>query len=74
MPSDIITVPPGTRLNAVVLHDGETHVWIAVAKRDEDYRQWQGTYLRIERTGRVTRVTVDNNYDTDMEFVIREGD
>lgn len=72
--TDIITVPLGTRLNAVVLHGDEVHVWIAIGQRDEDYNQWRGTYLRVERSGRVTRVTVDDHYATDDEFVIREGD
>uniref|UniRef100_A0A6H1ZAY4 Uncharacterized protein n=1 Tax=viral metagenome TaxID=1070528 RepID=A0A6H1ZAY4_9ZZZZ len=56
-----------------MLHGDEVHVWTAVGKRDEDYSQWRGTYLRIERSGRVTRVTVDDNYATDMELVVREG-
>lgn len=67
-------MPHGTRCHAIVLHDNEVHVWIATASRDDDYKKWQGTFLRIEQSGRVTRVTVGEHLDHDEEFVIRQGD
>lgn len=70
----IIGIPLGTRLSSVVLVGGEVHIWIALKKREKDYSRWQGTYLRVEQSGRVTRVTQDDNYTTDDEFVIKERD
>ena len=70
--ADIIGIPYGTRLQALVLVDGETHVWIACKKRGPDYSKWQGTYLRIEPSGRVTRVTNDDAYTCTDEFIIKE--
>lgn len=49
-------------------------MWIAVKCRGKDYADWQGTYLRVEQSGRVTRVRKDDAYDTDDEFVIKEAD
>lgn len=69
---DVIGIPLGTRLASVVLVRGEVHIWIAVKCRGANYDNWQGTYLRIEQSGRVTRVRRDNAYDTDDEFVIKE--
>ena len=82
---EIIGIPHGTRLHAIVLippsdsdklyeRGGETHVWTACKQRGPDYSKWQGTYLRIENNGRITRVTVDDNYTVDDEFVIKEAD
>lgn len=72
--TDIIGIPLGTRLHAVVLHGGCVHVWIALKSRAKDYSQWQGTYLNIEPNGRVTRVTRDDAYTCDDEFVVKEAD
>lgn len=85
MKREIIGIPSGTRLQAVVLippsdidklydRSGETHIWIACKQRGPDYSKWQGTYLRVEPNGRVTRVTVDDNNTCDDEFVIKEAD
>ena len=71
---DIIGIPLGTRLASIVLVRGETHVWIALKKREPDYTRWQGTYLRIEPTGRVTRVTQDDENPVDDTFLIKKGD
>jgi hypothetical protein len=68
----IIGIPYGTRLLSVVLVGGETHLWTAVKCRGP-YEKWQGTYLRIENNGRVTRVTKDDAYTVDDEFVIKEN-
>lgn len=70
----IIGIPLGTRLSSVVLVGGEVHVWIALKKRVPVYSDWQGTYLRIETNGRVTRVTNDDVYTTTDEFIIKEAD
>lgn len=67
----IIDIPYGTRLASVVLVRGEVHVWIALKSKGPEYNKWQGTYLRIEESGRVTRVTQDDNYTTDDEFLIK---
>lgn len=73
--ADIIGIPYGTRLQQLVLVGAEVHVWIAVrTPRPRSYSDWQGTFLRVEPNGRVTRVTRDDNYTTDDEFVIREAD
>ena len=74
MKPTIIGIPHGTRLQAVVLCNNEIHAWVACKQRGPDYSKWQGTYLKIEYNGRVTRVTVDDNYDVDDEFVIKEKD
>lgn len=71
---DIIGVPYGARLEQVVLYHGEVHVWMAIKCRPDKYEDWQGTYLRIERNGRVTRVTQDDAYDYDQEFLIKKGE
>jgi hypothetical protein len=71
---EVINMPWGTRLYAVVTHGDEVHVWIAVARRSENYDEWRGTFINFERNGRVTRVTVDDNYPTDDIMVIREGE
>lgn len=69
----IIGIPLGTRLQQLVLSGGEVHVWIAVkTPRPADYALWQGTYLRVEPSGRVTRVTRDDAYMCDDEFIIKE--
>ena len=71
MPS-IIGIPLGTRLSQVVLAGDEVHVWIAIKCRGNNYDDWQGTYLRIEANKRVTRITRDDAYTVDDEFVIKE--
>lgn len=70
----IVGIPLGTRLQQLVLVGGEVHVWIAVKSRSRNYDEWQGTYLRIEPNGRITRVTHDDAYTCDDEFVIKEAD
>lgn len=70
---DVIGIPLGTRLQSLVLIGGEVHVWIAVKQRSKNYAEWQGTYIRIEQSGRVTRVRHDDAYDTDDEFLIKEA-
>ena len=71
---DIITVPYGTRLNGLALSDeGEVHVWIANKDRSVPYEQWEGTFIRIEPNGRVTRVTRESGIIEEIpEMVIRE--
>lgn len=68
---EIIGIPYGTRLQALVLIGDETHVWIACKSRGSDYSKWQGTYLRIKSDGSITRVTIDDAYTVDDEFVIK---
>lgn len=71
----VIGIPLGTRLQQLVLVGGETHVWIAVKNTHLLYEKWQGTYLRIEPNGRVTRVTRDDALVDDPEpFVIKDAD
>lgn len=72
--AQIIGIPLGTRLSQVVLVGGEVHIWIALKSRHVPYEQWQGTYLRCETNGRVTRVTRDDAYECDDVFVIKEKD
>lgn len=69
----MIGIPAGTRLQGLVVFGGEVHVWIAVKCRGP-YAEWQGTYIRIEPNGRITRVRRDDAYDMDDEFVIKEAD
>jgi hypothetical protein len=72
---DVIAIPLGTRLTGLaVTHNGEVHVWIANKDKSIPYEQWEGTYLRIEPSGRITRVTKDsaNNPDYD-ELVIKDA-
>lgn len=71
MKREIIGIPHGTRLNALVMLENEIHVWIACKQRGPDYSKWQGTYLRIEHNGRITRITNDGSRD-DEEFVVKE--
>ena len=71
--AEIIGIPLGTRLHALVVHGDEIHVWIALKARLRDYDKWQGTYLRIEPNKRITRVTRDESYMCDDEFVIKEA-
>lgn len=67
-------MPYGTRCHAIALVDDEVHVWIALnTQRSDDYSKWQGTFLRIDRRGNVSRVTVDDELDYDPEFIVREG-
>lgn len=69
---NVINAPVGTRLYAIVTHGDEVHVWIAIARRSEYYEDWRGTYISLEPSGRVTRVTADDNYPTDDIMIIRE--
>lgn len=68
----IIGIPLGTRLSSVVLAGDEVHIWIALKNRSREYQDWEGTFLRVESSGRVTRVTKDSAYTVDDEFVIKE--
>lgn len=53
----------------------ETHVWIATKNTHLRYEKWQGTYLRVEANGRVTRVTIDDALPVDpVPFVIKDAD
>lgn len=72
MAHDVIGIPLGTRLCSVVLVSGEVHIWTAVKCRDKDYAKWQGTYMRIEPSGRVSLVRRDDAYDVDDVFLIKE--
>lgn len=69
-----IAIPLGTRLTGLAItDDGEVHVWIANKDKSVPYEQWQGTFLRIDQRGNVTRVTVDDALPQhEDEFVIRE--
>lgn len=71
---EIVGVPNGTRLQALVLVDDGVHIWTACRQRGPDYTKWQGTYLYVKHDGSITRVTVDDNYTVDDEFVIKEKD
>lgn len=70
---DIITVPLGTRLTGLALTtEGEVHVWIANKDRSVNYEHWEGTFIRIEPNGRVTRVTREQGITSEIpELVIR---
>jgi hypothetical protein len=71
----VIGVPYGVRLTAIVLVDNETHIWTATKRRHAEYKKWRGTFFRIESSGRVTRVTIDESIvDGEMEFLIKEAD
>lgn len=65
---DVIGIPMGTRLQSVVLQNGEVHIWIAVKSMTGVPATWVGTYLRVEPNGKVTRVTTGEFED---EFVIK---
>lgn len=70
-----IIVPLGTRLTGLAIgDDGEVHVWVANKDKTVPYNEWEGTFIRIEPSGRVTRVTKDsaNIIDYD-ELVIKDG-
>lgn len=73
--ADLIAIPLGTRLTGlVVTHDNEVHVWIANKDKSVPYEQWQGTFIRVEPTGRITRVTIDTAIEGgEDEFVIKAG-
>lgn len=68
----IIGIPLGTRLHALVLCGAETHVWIALKNRHDEYEKWQGTYLCVEPNGQVTRITRDEH--TEDAFIIKPPD
>lgn len=73
---DIISVPFGTRLTGLALTpEGEVHVWVANKDRSINYEHWEGTFIRIEPNGRVTRVTRESGITSEIpELVIREPD
>lgn len=72
-PIDIIGIPSGTRLHQIVTIGDVVHVWIAVKNRGHTYADWQGTYIELKPDGQITRVTVDDAYTCDDEFIIRKG-
>lgn len=71
-----IAIPLGTRLTGLaIMPDGEVHVWIANKDKSIPYVAWQGTFIRIETNGRITRVTRDDALPVDVdELVIRNAD
>ncbi len=69
--SNIVGIPLGTRLHAIVIGADYCDVWIALKKRGPDVSAYQGTYLRCYHNGRVTRVTRDDNYEHDDEMEVR---
>lgn len=73
---DIVAIPLGTRLTGLAVGDnGEVHVWIANKDKSLPYSEWEGTFLRIELSGRITRVTRDTSNTPDYdELEIRSGD
>ena len=46
-----IFVPPGTRLHMIVRRDDHWEVWTATDKRDNDSRNWRGTYIALHDNG-----------------------
>ena len=74
MSKQLVGVPLGTRLHAVVIGDDYVDIWIALKSRGPDVSLYQGTYLRCYHNGRVTRVTRDDNYDVDDWFEVRPAD
>lgn len=72
---DPIIVPLGARLTGLAVgNNGEVHIWLANKDKSVPYEQWEGTYLRIEPSGRITRVTKDTSNTTDYdELVIKDG-
>ena len=72
---DQIIVPLGARLTGLAVGDnGEVHVWLANKDKSVPYEQWQGTFIRIEPSGRITRVTKDTANVVDFdELVIRNA-
>lgn len=66
---DLVTVPKGTRLQAIVTHEHYTDVWFAVRDMAVPVYEWQGSFLRMYPNGQVTRITDDGvTYD---EFIVR---
>lgn len=76
MTQKIVGIPLGTRLHQIVLcDDGATHVWIAIKARAHEYKDWQGTYICINRDGSVFRITRDDALPIDPEpFMIKDAD
>jgi hypothetical protein len=75
MRTDVIGIPRGTRLEAVVRFGEHWHIWIACKSRGEQYIKWQGTFLDCAPDGSVTRVTRDDAYAVDPEpFEIKGPD
>ena len=72
---DIVAIPLGTRLTGLAVgNNGEVHVWIGNKDKSLPYEQWEGTFLRIEPSGRITRVTKDTSNTPDYdELEIRNG-
>lgn len=66
----IIDVLQGTRLVAIVLVDGETHIWTATKNRGANYKKWQGTFLRVYHNGLIVRTTIDDAIQDGLEEVV----
>lgn len=74
MNKNIVGIPLGTRLHAIVIGDTYVDVWIALKKRGPDASAYQGTFLRVHNNGQVVRITRDDAYTCDDEFEIRPAD
>lgn len=64
---DRIGIPLRTPLVALFRVTSGWHVWIAVRDPQMPYTKWQGTYLALDDTGGVTRVTI---YDDGHEAIM----
>jgi hypothetical protein len=73
--TDLIAIPLGTRLTGLaVAHNGEVHIWIANKDKSVPYEQWQGTFIRVEPSGRISRVTIDTAIEGgEDELVIKKS-
>lgn len=71
--AELIAIPLGTRLTGLAVTDtGEVHVWFANRDKSVPYEEWEGSFLRIEPSGRITRVTIDRQIENgEDELTIR---
>lgn len=74
MSKQIIAIPLGTRLSALVINADSCDVWIALKQRGPDVSAYQGTFLRVYHNGKVERITRDNSYDVDDIMIVRPAD
>lgn len=56
---DLIGIPKGTRLQAVVTAHMYTDIWTAVKNMSVPVAEWEGTFLRVHNNGLVERITND---------------
>lgn len=72
---NLIGIPHGTRLEAIIVADGYTDIWIAIKCRDPDYSKWQGTFISINhRDGTADRITIDDAIIDGINiFKLKEG-